>query len=216
MNERRRESGIWVPTISEVREALGGKLPSVFEQIKFDDKGLVITPEGPKVPIYVASGLGFNQAGTSFLKGEIIPKLESLGAFVFNPFEICAEFIDPSFFDEKISVEEQKTLWQKFNRQIGVINYGLAIPRSKIMFAILEGHPPDEGAASEIPYMVNFGPVVGVRTDFRLAENPATGTNPAITYFMQEPYRGGYFEGQDAYERGYELVGKLIDKIITS
>jgi len=216
MAEVDRNRRIWIPTLAEAKEALRGKLPSVIEKIELDERGLIITPDGPKVPIYVASGLGFNHAGRSFLETEVIPKLQSLGTLVFDPFEICLEFIDPTVFDGKIPVEEQKTLWQRFNHQIGVINYGLLIPKSKIMFAILEGHPPDEGVAAEIAYMVNFGPVVGVRTDIRLAENSATGTNPAITYFMQKPYNGAYFEGPEAYDQAYKLVEQLIGDLLNS
>ena len=143
--------------------------------------------------------------------------MEEAGAFVLDPFQQCGELLDPKILDLEQTVESQLSRWRNFNQNIiGIINYGLLIPRSKVMFAVMEGYPTDEGVAAEIAYMAtNFGPVIGVRTDFRLAENPATGTNPAVTYFMDPGYFGGeYFEGPSAYENAYELLRKRCSDII--
>ena len=207
-----------IPTIEEARSILGGRLPSSIEDTVFTNDGLVETPSGLRVPVYLASGLGFNAAGRYFLEKDVKPRMEEAGALVLDPFQQCGEFLDPEIFDPKQTVESQRSRWQKFNQIVGIINYGLLIPRSLIMFAIMEGYPTDEGVAAEVAYMAsNFGQVIGVRTDLRLAENPATGTNPAVTYFMQRIYSGGmYFEGPSAYEDAYEFLNKCCSNIINT
>lgn len=198
-----------IPTLEEARSILGGRLPSIIENTVFTNDGLAKTPQGLRVPVYLASGLGFNDPGRYFLEKEVKPRMEEAGALVLDPFQQCGEFLDPKTFDQNQTVESQLSRWKNFNQNIiGTVNYGLLIPHSKIMFAVMEGYPTDEGVAAEVAYMAtNFGPVIGTRTDLRLAENSATGTNPAVTYFMGQAYFGGkYFEGPFAYENAYELL----------
>lgn len=205
--------------LEESRKALGGKLPSIIENTVFTKDGLAQTPQGLKVPTYIGSGLGFNEAGRYFLDKEIRPRMEDAGAFLLEPFESFREVLSltPELFDEEQSVKSYRTGLSRLNINVaGVINYNLLIPHSKMMIAILEGYPTDEGLASEIAYAAtNFCPVIGIRTDFRLAENLATGTNPAVTYFMTEPqFKGKYFEGPSAYEDAYKLLKESCTKII--
>lgn len=214
--ESQRRS-LHIPPLEESRALLGGKLPSIIENTVFTNDGLAETPQGLRVPVYLANGLGFNAAGRYFLENEVKPHMEEAGALVLDPFQQCGELLNPNTFDLKQTVESQLSRWRYFNHNIiGTINYGLLIPRSKVMFAIMEGSPTDEGVAAEIAYMAtNFGPVIGVRTDFRLAENSAAGTNPAVTYFMNPGYFGGeYFEGPSAYESAYNLLRKRCSDII--
>lgn len=206
-----------IPTLEEARSILGGRLPSIIENTVFTNDGLAKTPQGLRVPVYLANGLGFNAAGRYFLEKEVKPRMEKVGAFVLDPFQQCGELLDPETFDQKQTVESQLARWKNFNQNIiGTVNYGLLIPRSKIMFAVMEGYPTDEGVAAEVAYMAtNFGPVIGVRTDLRLAENSATGANPAVTYFMGQAYFGGkYFEGPFAYENAYEFLRECCSNII--
>lgn len=203
-----------LPTLEEARAILRGRLPSIIEKTTFNAEGLAETAEGLKVPVYLASGLGFNAPGRYYIDHEIKPRMEQAGALVFDPFQQCADLLDPDVFNQQQSVEAQLTRWRYFNQKvIGTVNYHLLIPRSKIMFAVMEGYPTDEGVAAEVAYMAtNFGPVIGARTDFRQAENPATGTNPAVTWFMQE--HGGYFEGPNAYDKAFQKLAQLIDEIL--
>ncbi len=209
------ERRLQIPSLDRVRAALGGRLPSIIENTTFTPDGLAESEKGLLVPVYLANGLGFNEAGRYFIDNEIKPRMEVAGALVFDPFQQCAEFIQPDFFDTQQSVWSQMDKWGRFNQTvIGIVDYELLIPRSKILFAIMEGYPTDEGVAAEVAYMAShFGPVIGVRTDFRLAENPATGTNPAVSYFMRkESFGGGYFEGHDAYDKAFELLRELCAK----
>jgi len=57
-------------------------------------------------------------------------------------------------------------------------------------------------------------PVVGIRSDLRLAENPGAPINPAVRYFMdQGPYGGLFFGGPDAYDEAVESIAKLTETI---
>lgn len=207
---------LYIPTLEEARSILGGRLPSIIEKTTFTRDGLVKTPQGLRVPVYLANGLGFNVPGRYFLEKEIKPRMENAGVLVLDPFQQCGELLDPETFNQSQSVASQLARWKNFNQQtIGTVNYKLLIPHAKIMFAVLEGYPSDEGVAAEISYMaVNFGPVIGVRTDFRLAENPATGTNPAVTYFTQDEFGGKYFEGSSAYEGAFKLLKDYCSELI--
>lgn len=205
-----------IPTLEEARLMLGGRLPSIIENTVFTKDGLAKTPKGLRVPVYLANGLGFNAAGRYFLEKKVKPNLEKAGALVLDPFQQCGELLDPATFDQNQTVESQLSKWKNFNQNIiGTVNYGLLIPHAKIMFAVMEGYPIDEGVAAEIAYMAtNFGPVIGARTDLRLAENPATGTNPAVAYFMQAHFVGKYFEGPFAYTGAFALLKKYCSELI--
>ena len=211
------ERRLQIAPLERAKQELGGKLPSIIESTTFTLDGLAKTEKGLLVPVYLANGLGFNEAGRYFIDHEIKPRMEDAGSLVFDPFEQCGEFIQSEVFDSQQIVESQVEKWKHFNQTvIGIVDYELLIPRSKIMFAIMEGYPTDEGVAAEAAYMAtHFGPVIGVRTDFRLAENPATGTNPAVSYFMtKESFGGGYFEGPGSYDKAFELLKELCDKEI--
>ena len=79
---------LFIPSLEEARKILG-KLPSAIENTAFTKDGLVETPQGLKIPTYLANGLGFNEAGRYFIESVVKPTMESAGAFVFDPFEQC-------------------------------------------------------------------------------------------------------------------------------
>ena len=204
-----------IPTLEQAKVILGGKLPSIIETTHFNENGLAVTQLGLKVPVYLASGLGFNAVGRYFIEHEIKPRMQAAGALVLDPLEQCGEFTTPDMFDTNQPVEDYLAKWRHFNQVVvGTVNYQLLIPRSKIMLAIMEGYPVDEGVAAEVAYMAtNFGPVIAVRTDFRRAENAATGTNPAVTYFASEAFGGIYYESPNAYEDAYQFLETAINHI---
>lgn len=206
---------LWLPKEKLIIEKLG-KYPTVIAEARFNNKGLVVAADGSlRVPAYVGSGLGFNRPGQTYMNGDLYPKLEEMGVYVLDPFAACAEFLSADVFDDVQSVAEQRKKWVTFNETIGLVNYGILMPHAKIMIAIMEGYPPDEGLAAEVAYFSsNHGPVLGVRSDFRLAENPAATANPAITFFMGGPYGGDYFEGPGSYEELFEMTKQLVQEII--
>ena len=91
------ERRLQIPSLDRVRAALGGRLPSIIENTTFTPDGLAESEKGLLVPVYLANGLGFNEAGRYFIDNEIKPRMEVAGALVFDPFQQCAEFIQPDF-----------------------------------------------------------------------------------------------------------------------
>lgn len=212
-----KRKSLGIPTLEEAKGILGGKLPSVFDKYEFPQQGIVLTEGGPKVAVYVASGQGFNYPGRYFLDRYVHPGLEERGAFILDPFALCGEFLDPNLFDESRPLVEIRKGWERFNNVvIPTVNYGLAIPRAGLLFAICEGYPVDEGMAAEMANIAtNFAPVIAVRSDFRLAENIASGTNPVVRVFASEKYGGSYHEssvGDTAYQTAFTAAEKIINQ----
>ncbi len=208
------------PTLAQARRVLGGKLPSVFEKYDFPAQGIVITEDGPKVPVYVASDQGFKYPGKQALRKDIHPSLEEKGAFILDPFAMCGEFVEPSLFDQNRPLVDLIKDWGWFNDNvIHTVNYGLAIPRAGLVFAICEGAVLDDGMSAEIAYAAtNFCPVVAARSDFHLNENVATGINPAVRVFAHPRYHGGsYHENpieDSAYQSAFNAAEKIIQRIL--
>ncbi len=191
------------------------KLPSVLTENKFNEKGLVETDSGLLVPVYVASECGFNK----FYKRALDQFYEELrkeaGVLALCPFTACAEYLGPPPSEER-PLREHKEYWQNFNKTLGKVNYETLMPRSKFMIAIMEGAHIDDGVAAETAYFPQYhGPVIGIRSDFRLSENLAAPINGAVRYFVDtgEKYDGEFFDGPDAYEKAFPAIKKLADRI---
>lgn len=213
------EGRIGILSFDEARDALGGRLPNVFEKYKFEEGGIVLT-EGclPRVAVYVASGEGFSWFRRRPLLDFLHPSLEEKGAFILDPFAMCGQFLTPGLFEFSRPYAEIRRDWEEFNKAVVAVNYGLAIPRSGLVFAVCEGVPVDEGVAAEMAYAENnFIPVVAARSDFRPAENIASGLNPAVRAFARGngKHEGGYFESPIegvAYRNAFNTVEKVIQQ----
>jgi hypothetical protein len=162
--------------------------PSVIRDNQFNLNGLVETSSGLLVPAYIGSGQGFNFPGKYFLAQNFHLRLEKeAGVLPLCPFKSCGEFLDFSKLSEEMPLSGYKSFWQDFNgRTVGDVNYRTLMPNSKMMFALLEGPAVDEGLAAEIPEFLHTssGPLIGIRTDIRLAENVEAPINPAIGDFF--------------------------------
>jgi len=195
------------------------KLPSIIADSKFNEKGLVEINGKVLVPAYAGSELGFNVPGRHFLYNDFYPKLEQeCDVLVLCPFQACAEYLDlPTVTNEDILVKKLREAWTKFNKLIGIVNYETLMPKSKLMIAIYDGsHACDDGVCAETAHYATkgYGPVVGIRSDFRLDENMAAPINPAVRYFIDNgPYNGEFFFGPDAYDRAYESIKNMADEI---
>lgn len=178
------------------------RLPSVIAESTFDENGYVVEAGRCLMPAYVASPLGFNRPGQHFADTYLYPGLKEAGIQVFCPFKACGEYLNPAVFSET-NVLAQRVLWEAFNRDVvPVVNYGVLMPRSKLLIAVLDGPHADEGVASEVAVASKLEiPVVGVRSDFRMGENAAASTNPAVDCFMSR-----LFTGPQAYEEMFSFL----------
>ena len=88
------------------------KLPSIIENSKFNDKGLVETESELLVPAYVASQLAFDDTGKSYLDNVFYPKLKKVGVLALCPFSAMDEYsyIDNTVTDEKNDEENNKII----------------------------------------------------------------------------------------------------------
>ena len=108
-----------------------------------------------------------------------------------------------------MTLKEYMEFWQEFNSIVGPVNCESLIPHAKFMIALLDGgQPVDDGVSAEIAYFAsNYGPVFGIRTDLRPAENISAPINPAVRYFLDTgPFNGVFFEGPEAYDNALEYI----------
>lgn len=195
------------------------KLPSIITETKFMKNGLVRKGSRLLVPAYVGSGEGFDDCGREHLFNVTYPKLLDSGVFVLCPFKACAEYLGP--FPKKGSLpEEVDSYWDRFNKIVGPVNIEILMPRSLYMIGLYEGIDVDSGLGAETGYYPGKfhkhpfypeNPIFGIRSDFRLAENPRAHINPAVRYFIDGHTQDGqapgkFFVGDGSYEQAYEFL----------
>jgi hypothetical protein len=191
------------------------KLPTIIRHTEFDERGFAKTEWGLLVPAYVASQLGFNVSGRNYLSRFYARLKHEAGILALCPFSACEEYLDFSRLYDAETLDDVNGFWDDFNRIVGPVNYEELMPRSKLMVAILDGgHALDDGVSAEVGhYATKYEgrkPVVGIRSDFRLGENPRAPINSAVRYFMdQGPYNGYLFNGHDAYDKAVDFLSKL-------
>jgi nucleoside 2-deoxyribosyltransferase len=136
--------------------------------------------------IYIASPLGFSEAGRAFYYETLIPQIESLGHGVLDPWKLSDQ--------QKISSvltmppgPKKRDEWQVLNAEIGRNNHA-SIDQCDAVFAVLDGADVDSGTASEIGYGFAKGkPILGYRGDFRLsADNEGAVVNLQVEYFIRQ------------------------------
>lgn len=138
-----------------------------------------------KKPIaYLASPLGFSEAGRLFYSTIFIPLVTELGfevrdPWILTPLEVINSALKLPYGQEK------REAWTRINPIIGR-NNAAAIKESDIIIAVLDGVDVDSGTASEIGYGAALGKVViGYRGDFRLsADNEGSTVNLQVEYFI--------------------------------
>jgi nucleoside 2-deoxyribosyltransferase len=138
------------------------------------------------VKIYMASPLGFSEAGRSFYNGTLIPEVMRLGFEVIDPWTLT----DQAKIDavEKMPYGvERRDAWRRLNVEIGGNNRA-GIDRSDAVLAVLDGTDVDSGTAAEIGYAFAKGkPILGYRGDFRLsADNEGSTVNLQVEYFIRQ------------------------------
>lgn len=132
--------------------------------------------------IYTAGPLGFFEAGRVYHNTIIVPTLTANGFLVLDPWPNAADHYTrlPDQSGRR-SIDLQRT-----NHAIGLDNVNM-IRSSDLVLAILDGSDVDSGTAAEIGYAAALSkPIVGVRTDLRMAaDNVATAVNLQIAHFIE-------------------------------
>jgi nucleoside 2-deoxyribosyltransferase len=135
--------------------------------------------------IYMASPLGFSEAGRDFYKG-LLRKIKRLDYTPIDPWTLTAKTkIDRV---QKMPYGAKKRdAWRKLNVEIGGNNRA-GIDRADMVFAVLDGVDIDSGTAAEIGYAFAKGkPILGYRGDFRLsADNEGSTVNLQVEYFIRQ------------------------------
>ena len=135
--------------------------------------------------IYMASPLGFSEAGRAFYK-DVLRKVKRLGHTPIDPWTLTAKAkIDRV---QKIPYGAKKRdARRKLNVEIGGNNRA-GIDRADMVLAVLDGVDVDSGTAAEIGYAFAKGkPILGYRGDFRLsADNDGTTVNLQVEYFIRQ------------------------------
>jgi nucleoside 2-deoxyribosyltransferase len=135
--------------------------------------------------IYLASPLGFSEAGVGFIREVLTPELTRLGGHVVNPFDL----IDPNRIREISSMpvgSDRVSAWRLLNAEIGKLNQE-NIDKCDVVFAVLDGPDVDSGTASEIGYAyARQKLIMGYRGDFRLsADNEGGIVNLQVEHFIR-------------------------------
>ena len=146
-------------------------------------------PQGPvstRARIYMASPLGFSQAGRHFYDAVLLPLVRRLGYEILDPWALT----DPARLAATQALPYgpvRREAWRTLNREIGAINRA-AIDRADGVVAVLDGVDVDSGTAAEIGYAFARGKrIVGYRGDFRLSADNEGGTvNLQVEYFIRE------------------------------
>jgi len=136
--------------------------------------------------VYVASPLGFAEAGRHFSEAVLLPFIRGLGYDVLDPWA----FTDPRRIAAVRAMPdgaERRDAWRRLNREIGATNLA-AIDGARGVVAVLDGVDVDSGTAAEIGYAFARGKlIVGYRGDFRLsADNEGGIVNLQVEYFIRE------------------------------
>lgn len=138
----------------------------------------------PKKRIYIASPLGFSDAGRFYMYEKIVPCIELLGIEVIDPWKLTPQdMIDRVL--EMHAGSERISAWRELNMVIGD-NNRKGIESSDGLFAVLDGCDVDSGTASEIGYAAALGKTVtAYRGDFRSAgDNEGSLVNLQVEYFI--------------------------------
>ena len=136
--------------------------------------------------IYLASPLGFSEAGRHFYTSVLIPFVAGLGYEILDPWALA----DSQKIDAVQRLPygpEKRDAWTVLNREIGATNRA-AIDAADAVVAVLDGVDVDSGTAAEIGYAFAKGkPILGYRGDFRLAaDNEGSTVNLQVEYFIRQ------------------------------
>ena len=132
-------------------------------------------PSAPRPRCYVASGLGFSEAGTHYYEHVYLPALST----VVTP-------VDPWALTTAEEVAEAQAAGREaeFALEIGRRN-AEAIRSCELLVAHLDGQEVDSGTAAEVGFGAALGlRCLGLRTDLRQAGEPGARVNLQVEHFV--------------------------------
>lgn len=134
--------------------------------------------------IYLAGPLGFSIPGKEYQEKTLIPALEHFGYRIFDPWQ-SVDSKELSGLESMAPGPERVAAWRAFDRKIGVRN-AEAIEKCDVVVAVLDGSDVDSGTAAEIGFAAARNkPIVGYRSDFRLAsDNEGSVVNLQVEHFI--------------------------------
>jgi nucleoside 2-deoxyribosyltransferase len=126
--------------------------------------------------IYMASPLGFSEAGRSFYKDTLIRKVKRLRHKPVDPWTLTGKAKIDAVKNMPYG-QKRRDAWRRLNVEIG-----------DMVLAVLDGTDVDSGTAAEIGYAFAKGkPILGYRGDFRLsADNDGSTVNLQVEYFIRQ------------------------------
>ena len=140
-----------------------------------------------KKKVYVASPLGFTEAGRRHNDDVVVPALVAAGIEVLDPWALDSDLVES--FERTAAMApgpERHAAYEAINERIGRENAD-DIRAADGLLAILDGTDVDSGTAAEIGFAFALGkPVVGLRLDFRTTgDNEAAVVNLQVEYFIR-------------------------------
>jgi nucleoside 2-deoxyribosyltransferase len=139
---------------------------------------------GARPRCYVASPLGFSEAGRDYYERRYVPALAEYVEPV-DPWTLSL----PAEFDAARAEGRE----QAFGIEVGARN-GAAIRGAQMLIAQLDGQEVDAGTAAEVGYAAALGlPCIGVRSDLRSSGEPGMRVNLQLEAFIV--LSGGFIAG---------------------
>lgn len=133
---------------------------------------------------YIASPLGFSEAGRHYYHGILIPTLRESSLNIVDPWQLTPQHLIQSAASLPTGPERIER-WREVNAMIAR-NNAEAIRQCDILIAILDGTDVDSGTAAEVGYAFALNKkIFGYRGDFRLsADNEGSIVNLQVEYFI--------------------------------
>ena len=139
---------------------------------------------GARPRCYVASPLGFSEAGREYYAARYLPAL----AEHVDPVDPWALSVPDEF--ERAAVEGRSAA---FGLEVGARN-AQAIRSARLLIAQLDGQEVDAGTAAEVGYAAAAGLIcLGVRSDLRSSGEPGMRVNLQLQAFIA--LSGGFIAG---------------------
>jgi nucleoside 2-deoxyribosyltransferase len=131
--------------------------------------------ERPRPRCYVASPLGFNEAGRLYYRDHYLPALQSV-----------IEAVDPWSLTSAAEVERARAQGREYEMALEIGRRNLEAIRScELLVAYLDGQEPDSGTVSELGYAAGLGlRCFGLRTDLRQTGEPGVAVNLQVESFI--------------------------------